>query len=248
MMIGISNQWKAPAGLDRSRPRRIRLTSGGIALIVASVALFIGSGAATIGLTRVADEQREARRLMREEGANAEAVVSRLWRESGESRPRWAAYTFSVQGRKYAGEAKAQRRAWEQLKVGSTLPVRFLTTNPAINVPVGWERSGMPRWVPIVVGLAIFGGGILCLVPIQRQRYLLSEGRASPGVVTGHQKHQHGTEIRYEFRVLSGSSVKGRGVAGKSPVPIGSAVCILYDSENPQRNATYPLSLVQLSL
>jgi hypothetical protein len=93
----------------------------------------------------------------------------------------------------------------------------------------------------------MIGGGILCLVPIQRQRHLLSEGRASPGVVTGHQKHQHGTEIRYEFRLLSGSSAKGRGVAGKSPVPIGTAVCVLYDAESPHRNAMYPLSLVQLS-
>jgi len=246
MMIGISKHWKAPAGLDRSRPRRVRLTSGGIGLIVAGVSLLIGSGAATIGLTRVVDEQREERRVMREEGVDAEAVVSRLWRKSGESRPRWAAYTFSFQGRKYAGEAKAQRREWEQLKVGSTLPVRFLTTNPAMNVPIGWERNAMPGWLPALVGFAMFTLGLLSLVPIRRQYHLLSEGRASPAIVTGHKKHGKATEVLYEFQILSGASIKGHGIAGQVATPVGSAICVLCDSENPHRNAMYPLSLVRL--
>jgi len=51
--------------------------------------------------------------------------------------------------------------------------------------------------------------------------------------------------IHYEFRLLNGIVAKGKSSASKAPA--GDApLCVLYDPENPRRNARYPFSLVRL--
>ena len=81
---------------------------------------------------------------------------------------------------------------------------------------------------------------------LRKQMQLLTEGRPAPGIVTRHRRTKDGTIIRYEFALLNGATAKGRGQTRRPP-PIGSRICVLYDPENPRRNAPYPLYLVRLT-
>jgi hypothetical protein len=89
--------------------------------------------------------QAEEQRKLSAEGADVEAVVTRRWQGSGESRPRWVAYTFSVGNVAYTGQARAERRDWENLETGSLLRVRYAVGQPELNAPYGWKRKPRTR-------------------------------------------------------------------------------------------------------
>src|SRR5262245_2993559 len=57
-----------PPGLERSRPREVRLTATGKALIIVAVILFAGAVAAGAGMQHIAQRQLDARRAMAEHG------------------------------------------------------------------------------------------------------------------------------------------------------------------------------------
>ena len=82
------------------------------------------------------------------------------------------------------------------------------------------------------------------------QRRLLAEGRpalarvtGSKRVVAGHGGHHH---VQYEFRILSGAKRAGACDVRRNPPSPGATLVILYDSDEPRRQARYPLSLVRL--
>jgi hypothetical protein len=81
---------------------------------------------------------------------------------------------------------------------------------------------------------------------LRKQMRLLTEGRPAPGVVTGCRRTKDGIVLRYEFQLPDGATAKGRGHSRRPPA-IGSQICVLYDPENPRRNAPYPLGLVKLA-
>jgi hypothetical protein len=212
-----------------------------------SVLCFVGAAAATIALVHAAERQAREQRSFEDPGADAEAVVTRLWRSSGKNRPRWVAYRFSVDGRVFSGQSRAPRRFWERLRVGSPLRVRYVTADPGRNVPHGLERSPLPWFSGPIAGVALTLAGLLAMMPIRKQRWLLSEGRACPGVVVRHTKRSHGTTIHYEFVLLSGATARGSSSPARKPTALDSPLCIVCDPDDPRRHAIYPLQLVKLA-
>jgi hypothetical protein len=211
-----------------------------------SVACFVLTIAAPIGIAHSTREEEEEARAFYRNSTIVNGVVTRLWRASGDSRPPWAAYSFEVDGRSYSSQARARLSVWRTLHVGSSLPIRFRIDDPQQNRPDGWGRTPMPWWFGIFVGAALLAVGLVTTIPLRRQRHLLSEGRVSQGIVSRHTKGDKGTMIEYEFKVLSGASAKGRSGPSRKPLAIGTNIVVLYDSEVPARNALYPLPLVKL--
>ncbi len=89
--------------------------------------------------------------------------------------------------------------------------------------------------------------------PLRRQRYLLAYGRVAPARITSHgrkMRTQHGSELGqqffFEFPQLSGAMAKGKAGPSKKPPAIGTVIPVLYDPDNPRRNAPYPLSLYKI--
>jgi hypothetical protein len=82
-------------------------------------------------------------------------------------------------------------------------------------------------------------------IAVRREARLLAEGRPAPGRVTGFKRAGKTIQVQYEFHLLNGALVKGKVNRSKPPIE-GTTVCVLYDPENPRRNAPYPLSLVRL--
>jgi hypothetical protein len=244
-------QWHPPDGLNRSRPRPVRLTGPGKALLVIAIILGIAAPAAGIALGLVARRQVENARLLREESAVTEGRVTRLWRGRDDEKQPWMAYRFSGQGQTYERNAKVSLRRWQGLRVGSPLPVYYVPSRPDLSNPFTTARTAMPPWVPFLVAIILAGGSFLATLPIRSQHRLLSEGRPAPGLVMKHgqarrSSHGRGLESKYyyEFPLLSGAIAKGEAGPCKNPPVIGSTIPVIYDPDNPRRNAPYPFSLV----
>ena len=76
----LQRKWQPPAGLGRAGPRAVRLAGGGVAVVILAVVMFAGAIAAIVGLGAVAHNQAEAHRLLRDEGRDTEALITRHWR------------------------------------------------------------------------------------------------------------------------------------------------------------------------
>ncbi len=251
--IASEHRWIPPAGLERSRPRLVKLTASGKVVLVLSIALGVGALAAGVGLGLVAAREAADSRLLQQEGMVTEGQIIRLWRSGDKGHEPWVAYRFAAEGRDYGRNARLPLSRWRSLRVGAYLPVRYAGSHPDINYPDGYVRGPLPAWVPVLVAVAFAAGSFLVTLPIRSQRFLLASGRASPGRVSAHGKpvrSSHGSNLGeyyfYEFPLLSGAKSRGKAGPSKSPPAVGSIIPVLYDPDNPRRNAPYPLSLVRL--
>jgi hypothetical protein len=239
--------WTPPDGLDHSRPRAVRLTVRGKALAALALA-FVGGGIVAGALleTVAIREARESRLLLRE-AVPTSGVVTRLWRGKGKNKQPWATYRFQTGQQTYDGDAKIPLRLWRNLRIGSSVPVHFAPSRPDLSYAYDLVSMPLPSWVPLVVGFNLALCGPFALLPLRRQCRLLSEGRPAPGTVTKHGRLQRGphgeklgVKLYYDFHMLSGALAHGKVGPIKNPPPLGGAVSVLYDPENPQISAPYP--------
>ena len=238
------------SALERSRPREVRLTAEGIFVRGLSKALLIGALATLVIMTNASKQQAEERRLLQEHGGSADGLVIDLSKASGDSKTRWVAYRFSPDGEavSYEGRSKIPLRVWQKLRIGSHLPIRFATNDPANNVPLGFEPNPLPMWMGPLSSAGLALVAVLVGVPVLIQRNLLADGRSTTGRVIAHHKADKGMKrVEYEYRILSGAMRRGKSSPMRKALPIGSTVTVIYDSENPERQALYPLPFVRLA-
>ncbi|MGD0308507.1 MAG: DUF3592 domain-containing protein [Acidobacteriota bacterium] len=239
--------WIPPDGLDHSRPRAVRLTVRGKALVALALALLSAGIVAGVLLETVAVREARESRLLLRETVPTSGVVTRLWRGKGENRQPWITYRFQIWRQTYDNDAKIPLGIWQNLRIGSTVPVHFVPSHPDLSYAYDYVKMPLPSWVPLVVGFSLAFCGSFAFLPLLRQRHLLSEGRPTPGTVTKHGRLQRGShgeklgvKLYYDFYLLSGALAHGKIGPIKNPPPIGSAVSVLYDAENPQISAPYP--------
>ena len=249
-LVELNRSFNPPPGLGRARPREIRLTAGGRALVVVAVILFAAALATGVVMQRVAIGQDDERRLLAGEGVVTNGTVERVWRSNGDSKQPWVSYRIEVVERPYEGRSKIALSRWRGLHVGDALQVRYLPADPRLSVLAGTELRAMPLWLQSVVAAAIGTFGVACLLWLRVQRRLLMDGRAAPAIVTRHiSTHtSHGGSHRfivYEFPLPSGATASGKASTSRKPPAIGSVICVLYDPERPRRSQPYPLQLVR---
>ena len=245
----LQRKWTPPAELTGSAPREVRLSGGGVGLAILAVVLFVAGIAGGFALQGTAARELVEQKLLREQGADVESQVLRHWRTRDKESRTMVSYTLEMEGRTYSKSVKVPRRIWQTLDVGSQITVRFLPSNPAINRPRDWEtQPAVPVWLPIIVGLTGGAVGALLVVILKRQLQLLSEGRPAPAIVTRYSFAQHGSKnVHYEFPLLGGGVQRGKRGPTRSLPAIGSTLCVLYDRDNPRRNAPYPLDMARLA-
>jgi hypothetical protein len=247
-MTELPHALTVPPALETSRPRDVALTTGGRTLVVLAVLLFMAASGVGVGMYNVARRQADDRRAIVEEGVTTTGVVTRL-RSDGDDRRR-VGYEFAVNGRVVRGERQVSAERRKTLQVGSPIDVQYLPSDPTVNNLGGRPRSGIPIALPFVLAPAIAALGVVCLVQVHRQRRLLSEGRVASAMVTGHAKHNssHGgthRAITFTFPLLSGATASGKSGASSKPPALGSVITVVYDPDQPGRNAVYPFSLVK---
>jgi hypothetical protein len=187
------------------------------------------------------------RRLLRDEGAQTTAIITRVWRAGGKDSRHMVSYRFAAGAAdEIDGRSSAPAAIWKGLVPGGSLPVRYVPGRPEINHPAEWESSGAPVWLAWVLFPILAGPAVAFFILIRRQSRLLSEGRPAPGKVTEVKRADKAVIVKYEFSLLSGALMKGKSGGGRRPPGIGSVVCVIYDPDNPRRNAIYPMPLVKL--
>jgi len=236
--------WKPPDRLGYSSLRPVRLTGQGTALAVIAGIMMIGAFVLGVFLVRTVRREAQAQRLLDQQGVNAGAVITRLWRTGDKSREARVTYRFEYQGSIYTESVQVPISRWRELKVGAPLAIRFVPSRPTISHPLDWPWRGLPPWFPYPITAFVAGLGAFLAVRLARQMRLLAEGRPAPGRMTGVRKVKT-LVVLYEFELLNGTTLKGRAPMSKAPDST-QPLCILYDPENPRRNAVYPLPLVRL--
>jgi hypothetical protein len=240
-----------PQGLYRSRPREVRLSASGRFLAAMAIALCVASPLVVVALRQQALADIHEREALLTTGVVADALVTRLKRESKDSNRASVYYTFDVNGRTIEDRAKIPMARWRQLTIGDRMPVRYLDSKPSVNIPDGVVPKVMPVAVAYVVGPLMLVAAAGCWFGLSFQRRLLSEGRAALATVTSvkHHKGQHGSynTVRYDFALVSGAIQHGStNVTSKAPA-VGDSIAVVYDDERPGRSRLYPLSLVRLA-
>jgi hypothetical protein len=149
-------------------------------------------------------------------------------------------YTFVIGGTSFSGKAEIPNGQGIALHESDKISVRFLPSNPAINHPDAWEWSPLMSLVPIIFAIISIGFGGAALAILFRERRLVREGTAVPGIVTGCIRKDRGFQVEYAFRTEQGISIRGKS-GSTDQFEAGANVWILYLSKNPRRNHLYPL-------
>lgn len=241
----MQREWKAPVELASSTPREVELSGGGKVVAGLAVACLLAAAASAIGLSRVASRQASNSQAI-EAGAETQATITRHWRSGDKESTRRIAYAFDYQGRRYEGRVKTPRAIWGRLSVGSSIRVRFAPDRPELNHPVEWKTGNMPWWIPGAIAAGLVAVAALIVWLLRRQLALLADGRPAVAMVTEHKRGQHGHAAVYEFLLLGGGVGKGRAGEARKPPAIGSTLTVIYDRENPRRNAIYPMCMVRV--
>ena len=159
-----------------------------------------------------------------------------------------AAYHFSAGGQTYGGEAELSSDHWVGLSGGSPIAIRYLPSNPKVSFPSADPPTPVPPFVSLVFGGSFLLSSGLMYNMVRSARRLLEEGRAAPGVVTGNRMmggRNRKNQLVYQFKLQDGGVHQGR--ASRSPIPDGTRICVVYNPENPRRNAPYPFGLVKVA-
>lgn len=249
-----SEVWRTPPELDQPLPRRVRLTgTGTIRCVFAAVCIAFGVGIASHA---VRDElRREAAnaalaRSLAADGRETEATVTRLSTSLGHL----VGYDYIVDGRSFSRGAFITAEHWQSLQVGSPLAIRFLPSDPQKSYPESDSPTSETHWsmVLLLAGMALFfmfSFAYIQISPVLRGRRILASGRPARGVVTRcgvSQGRGGGYVVNYDFSIPDGSQCQGRKHSD-SQLAEGSVITVLYDPDNPRRNARYPMQTVKLA-
>ncbi len=242
--------WQPPTELARSRPRFVVLTGAGQTTVAFVVALLLGALAAGLGLYLAAERARGRRESVERNGVIADAEVVELLETRRKEKRYTVVYRYNAGTRAYDGRARVGRAYWRALQVGSRIPVRYLPGAPEESWIRGREPKGVPYWVVPLGPAGLVLAAWALAWRLRRQRELLSEGRPALARVTHSKKvvHQHGHLYRvyYQFQMLSGATRTGQFDVSRKPPPAGATLTIVYDPDDPDRQARYPLSLVRV--
>jgi hypothetical protein len=193
---------------------------------------------------------RTLRETIAKEAVAVTAVVSDLTRTRGKNQRYYVTYEYAAAGQRYERRATVGRSSWTKLRVGDSLAVGYLPSEPGRSWLRGREPGGTPPfWAGPAVGLLMVVLGMLPWYAIRRQWMLLAEGRPAEAQVTVSKKvrHQHGSyyQVSYEFRTLSGAMRSGRYDSHKGPPASGTTIQVVYNPDRPEHSKPYPFGLVR---
>ena len=236
MRVRIKQADALPRELARSAPRQVTLTSAGMGVAISIAALIVGAIIAGVLLSDRVSRDSDPTGVTTASIVNVQRRDERLV----------VTYSYSVGGREYAGRSRVRK-----FERQPSATIRYVVSRPGESWLEGYAPRPAPFWLPWAVpGLLLF-----CTVPllflIRRQAALLREGRAALARITNTQKRKLGDHstwrVDYEWRLLSGARRSGRHDLAKMPPPVGTHIPIIYDRDNPKRQAPYPFSLVRVS-
>jgi hypothetical protein len=226
---------------DGPLPRRVQFTPDGWKGLVVGLLLF-GAGLLMCGFLGLsAFRQEQQRTALRQDGRDIVGRVITTHAGHGDST---VSYTFTVNGSTYLGKAQMPNYRLA-LRESDEIAVRFLPSNPALNHPAAWEWSGLRDFMPKIFALFFMIVGAIALGALLRDRKLAREGKVAEGVVTDCACDKSWFRVDYEFRTEDGELMKGHNDF-KDEYGAGARMWILYLSQKPRRNHSYPLPFFEV--
>jgi hypothetical protein len=228
-----------PSELSGPVPRKVRLSESSRLLPFLLAALI---GALTLGgflyCMHVA-RQMHQKSALRQDGVEVQGAITSLKR--ADRGPDVVQYTFTANGQNISGQADVPPELMQNLENSSSLAVRYLPSNPAINHPAAWEWSLSSEWLLIFMLLGILAVCIVTARAAGGGRELLVWGTPAAGLVIHCAPTRSAYLVQYEFRTEAGAHVTGSGESLDSQ-DAGARIWVLYLPQNPRRNRPYPLS------
>jgi hypothetical protein len=201
-------------------------------------------------LRRQADNESVARHLATE-GRETQATVTRLFTGLGYV----VNYEYTVDDRTFDRGTFVASEFWKSLEVGSTLPIRYLPSDPHQAYPNGVPPNSENHWSTVLpmAGMILFfmvSFAAVFLSSVLPQRRLLACGSAAQGTVTrckaGNRGRSSGYYLYYDFSLPEGGRCQGKDFRGE-PIAEGSPVTVLYAPDRPGRSALYPIETVRVA-
>ena len=240
MRVRIKQADELPRELTRSAPRQVMLTAGGIGVALAIAALIVGAVIAGVLLY-----QRISRDIDPVGVADA-----RILQVAPQGERVSVSYSYSVDGREYTGLTRVPKKHRNRFHPHTKASIRYALSEPDRSQLRGYEPQQLPFWLIWAVPAMLLACVVPLLIVIRRQAALLRDGRVTLARITKTHKRNLGDHsawrVEYEWRALSGALRSGRHDITKNPPPVGAHIPIVYDRENPKRQAPYPFSLVRV--
>jgi len=212
--------------------------------------VFIGVGFAVIVSTAglIVQDAREASWLRREGVETTGTVIDRNIRKQ-KSQLYTVIYRYSAGGVVMQNSANVRRVDYERMTVGSTVPVTYYASRPAVSKPYARADVGSPS--RFLTPLLAIGGGIVVLAifmiwlmsyAAKQQERVATRGVAALARVT----KVRSSSAQYSYGTNQGV-IDSRVAFGKqrpAPMPVeGETYIVLYDPDNPRRSI--PLAMLQ---
>jgi hypothetical protein len=218
----------------RSSPAGVR--SAFVAAVVVAVAL-----AGTSWFSMQGVQQFHNRAALRRDSIEVTAQVSGFSHRGRHGGILVVNYSFVINGMPIAGKADVPKQLETDVQESSTLPVRYLPANLAMNHPAAWEASAYSVVVPLMCPILPVAIGIMMLVSDHKERRLLAEGLPAIATITeSYFNRKIGYVAKYEFRTTDGGLEIGSSTFDDSQ-QVGCTLCVIYLPRNPRRNLPYPL-------
>ena len=248
-LLTVQSQWRAPPELLAvPLPRPARLTGAGkfvlvVGVLMFALGVFLGAWAITDTLR---GEERQQR--LEREGVNTRAEIVKNWLER---RRRWQTrryviYRFEANGRSYERLAMLSSRAFQNIRVGDLVPVRYVASSPEQSRLPEESDLWLPLWGALLVPVFFFSLLGLMAWVVLVQRRLLRWGQLTGALVTDLSQMYGNQHVFYQFLDPTGSPVSGKTTSSESNVS-GEIVTVLFDPNKARRSALYPPALVRLA-
>jgi hypothetical protein len=236
-----------PSELNGPLPRRVRNSPAGnrsafLAVSVVAVAL-----AGTCWLSMRGVHELQNRVALSNQGVEAICQITGFSHAGRHNGILVVQYACNVNGVSFSGKADVPTQSEREVNGSSSLRVRFLPANPAVNHPADWEESIYSIAVPLMFPMLPIAVGIMMLVSDHKERRLLAQGLPAIATTTkfyspsgSWQSSRRGDQrVRYEFRTRDGDIYTG-SIPFDDSQQVGSTLCILYLPQNPRQNLPYP--------
>jgi hypothetical protein len=241
-----------PPELEVVGVRRLVLSGAGKVLAVLGVLMLVGAPIVGPLIWRSAVEGERRMAVWRDQAVPSRGTVvdvSRTGKNGSRLRVR---YSYLQEGVRYQGQGEIPSNCNPAPGVGSEVPILVVFSLPSESWMAGYEPVPTPRWMAVFLPLIMLFITAAAAFKVRRQMRLLENARGAVARVIEVQRvnrGQHGRfwRVRYEYKSLEGALLRGKYQVGRNAPPVGAGIVIVYDRDDVERSAPYPLKLVRIA-
>lgn len=241
--------WRPPHELRWPAPRRVQITTGGLALCLITIAIVVCGDEGMLSYDRDVKTRAAAVQERIRNSREADGVVTSHWSVGLRHTDYFVSYRYSAEGTEWnAAMIRMTWWQWRRLDVGSPISIVYTPGDPANSFPKNNPPYVPPSWLAWAIIPILTAFGILPFAAVLRARRYLVYGKPAPArVLPANWRPGKAATVNYRFPLGDGRTCDGSFVTTNVPPPDHSVIPILYDPDNPRHSTRYPVSLVKIA-